>query len=571
VSTPPVSPRTTVRVAFRLLRTDVRAYAIAWVAWVAFYCFPIPIGLLLRDVLDQVTADGAGPSVWTLLAALAVVEVLRWAELVGAATQWAGSWVGWNTVPRVNLLRSLLTDPGPAAGRLPGSPGEAVSRFRDDTEAVALVLDVWLDISGALVSATVAVAILWTVDPVVTVTILIPVLVALLIGRLLGRPLRSWRAAYRDATAEVTSYLGDTFGAMLAIKAGGAEAAAGRRFRRINRARADRALSDQMGTAFVESLGGLTGEIGVGLVLLLVAPALRRGDFSVGDLGLFTTYLLVLARLPRWAGRLGAYHRQADVSVARLAELLPDDQRDPRRVMATTPTHLRHGPPPYLQVAAAATPAPFEALSVRGLTVDHGSGSGINGVDLDVGHGQLVVLTGPVGGGKTTLLRALLGLVPIDDGEIRWNGHLVEDPSVWMVPPRTAYVPQVPRLFSERLRDTILLGAPSDGLARALELARLHDDLATMTDGLDTMVGPRGVRLSGGQIQRTATARALVRRPQLLVVDDLSSALDVETEARLWDGLLGRGDLTALVVTHRPQVIERADTVVELDRGRLLV
>jgi ATP-binding cassette subfamily B protein len=119
----------------------------------------------------------------------------------------------------------------------------------------------------------------------------------------------------------------------------------------------------------------------------------------------------------------------------------------------------------------------------------------------------------------------------------------------------------VPRLFSETLAETVLLGLPSDGLTDALALARLADDVAPAT-----LVGPRGVRLSGGQIQRAATARALVRRPALLVVDDLSSALDVATETALWDGLLGEGGAvqTALVVTHRPQVLERADRVVRL-------
>src|SRR5690606_41660450 len=96
-------------------------------------------------------AGGDAGGVWLLVGALAGVEVVRWTMVVAVALQWHGCWVGWQTVPRVNLLRSLAEEPGPAAGRLPGAPGEAVSRFRDDVEDLALVLDVWLDISGALV------------------------------------------------------------------------------------------------------------------------------------------------------------------------------------------------------------------------------------------------------------------------------------------------------------------------------------------------------------------------------------------------------------------------------------
>ena len=139
-----------------------------------------------------------------------------------------------------------------------------------------------------------------------------------------------------------------------------------------------------------------------------------------------------------------------------------------------------------------------------------------------------------------------------------------------LVPPRTAYLPQVPRLFSEPLADTVLLGVDAAGLDEALRLACLDDDLDEMPEGVRTLVGPKGVRLSGGQIQRTAAARAFVRRPELLIVDDLSSALDVTTEARLWDGLFDAAgtNLTILAVSHRARVLERADQVIQLEAGR---
>jgi ATP-binding cassette subfamily B protein len=139
---------------------------------------------------------------------------------------------------------------------------------------------------------------------------------------------------------------------------------------------------------------------------------------------------------------------------------------------------------------------------------------------------------------------------------------------MFLVPPRTAYVPQSPRLFSESLADTVALGLPGADVAAALWVAGLDQDVAAMPDGVATLVGPRGTRLSGGQVQRAGAARAVVRHPELLVVDDLSSALDVETEARIWDRLLGGGVRTALVVTSRPQVLARADRVVTLVAGR---
>ena len=557
---PAPDQRLTVRMAWRLLRNDPAAYASAWLQWVGFHAFPVLVGVVLKLVLDRVAGDNGGISAWSLLAVLAGLEAARWALLVSAAWQWHGAWVGWQTVPRVNLLRSILTDPGPASGRLPGSPGEAVSRFRDDTQDLALVLDVWLDISGVAVASAAALAVLLSVDARVTLFAVLPVLAALLLCRELGPRLRAWRAASRQATAAVTGYIGDLFGSVLAVKAAGAEKAALARFEALNAARREAARRDQVGTAVVQSVSGATGEAAIGLVLLLVVPAVRRGDLGVGDLALFASELTVMASLPRWAGRLGAYQRQADVSVHRLAELVHDDHD---RVVAPVQTHLRHGPPRFRPRTTEATA--LDVLDVDGITAIHAAtGRGVRDVSFTLRRGELLAVTGPVGSGKSSLLRALLGLVDRQAGTISWNGTVIDDPATILVPPLAAYLPQVPRLFSEALSDTILLGEPDEWLAEAIRLACLDDDIAGMPDGLATVVGPRGVRLSGGQVQRAAAARLLVRRPALLVIDDLSSALDVETEARLWDGLEATGEHTAIVVTHRPRVLERADQVLRL-------
>jgi ATP-binding cassette subfamily B protein len=558
------APRTTVRTAARLVRVDPAAFAFAWLQWVIFHSLPLAVGWAYKEVLDRVVG-GPAASPWGMLAVLGGIEIARWVLLVSAAVQWHGAFLGWMTVPRVNLLRSLASAPGPTAHRLPGSPGEAVSRFRDDTQDLAMVLDVWLDISGAALAAAIAVAVMLAVDPAVTAGAVVPVLIALGLCRALGPRLRTWRRAAREATARVTGFVGDTFGAVLAVKAAGAEGAVRRRFAEINAGRARAARRDLVGTELVKSLSGATGELGVGVALLLVVPTLRSGDFGVGDLGLFTSYLLVLGTLPLWAGRLGAYHRQADVSVERLAEL--HIERDPLAVVAPVPTHLRHGPPPLRAPGPAGGDDRLHELTVTGLVArpdGDGPATSLPSTDLLVRGGELVAVTGPVGSGKSTLLRALLGLIPRAAGTICWNGEVVEDPSTVLVPPRVAYIPQVPRLFSESLAETILLGLPPGDLLEAVRLACLDGDVAAMPDGLATVVGARGVRLSGGQAQRAGAARALVRRPALLVVDDLSSALDVETEARLWDRLLDGSDLTALVVTHRPRVLERADRVVVL-------
>jgi ATP-binding cassette subfamily B protein len=189
-----------------------------------------------------------------------------------------------------------------------------------------------------------------------------------------------------------------------------------------------------------------------------------------------------------------------------------------------------------------------------------------------VNRGSFVVVTGRIGAGKTTLVHVLLGLLPADGGEVAWNGRRVDDPATFFVPPRSAYTPQVPRLFSETLRENLLLGLPDDPLAldASIYAAVMEPDVAVLDHGLDTLVGPRGVKLSGGQLQRAAAARMFVRDAELLVFDDLSSALDAETEGELWSRLFARGrDVTCLVVSHRPAALRRADQILLMDEGRL--
>src|SRR5262249_34193927 len=161
----------------------------------------------------------------------------------------------------------------------------------------------------------------------------------------------------------------------------------------------------------------------------------------------------------------------------------------------------------------------LEELSVLGLSYTHrGAERGIFDVSFTLRRGTFTVITGRIGAGKSTLLQVLLGLLPLSGGDIRWNGRRVHDPASFFVPPRSAYTPQVPGLFSETVRENLLLGQQEDSraLQRAVHAAVLERDVGGLEDGLDTLVGPRGVKLSGGQVQRAAAARMFVRESELL-------------------------------------------------------
>src|SRR5258707_4489019 len=213
----------------------------------------------------------------------------------------------------------------------------------------------------------------------------------------------------------------------------------------------------------------------------------------------------------------------------------------------------------------------FDMLEVRGLSYHYaGTDRGITGLDLCIPYRFFTVCTERIGWSKTALLRTLLGLLPKESGEVYWNGERIANPTDFFKPPHTAYTPQIPRLFSATVRDNILLGIPEDkaDLPGAIHATVLEQDIQEMPYRLDTAIGPRGMRLSGGQAQRTAAARMFVRNPELLVFDDLSSALDVETEHILWQRVFAQG-ATCLVASHRRAVLARADQVIVLEDGHV--
>jgi ATP-binding cassette subfamily B protein len=545
--------------------------------WALEHTMPVFTGLALKAIFDRVAlpGDAAGQGALALVVVRVVLEVVRNVIFWLAIVTWPAWWHTIFALVRTNLLRSLLQDRLPPAVRLPDSHAEAVGRFREDAEDLIWFVDIWVDVAGGVLFTLLAVGIMARIDVRLTAVVILPMVAVVVTTRVLSRRLRSYHEAFRQAGASVGSLVAEVFTNVLAVKVAGAERVALDRLREENHARRENGVRAELVTNLIPTCSDVASQLTIGLVLLVSAVAMRRGDFTVGDLTLFTTFAFQLTALPRWVGRLLGKHRQAGVALGRMARLLPPGHGSAEVVAAPAVRVSVRQPPPALvtPVRSSSGADDLRRLDVRGLTARHAStGRGIEDVDLVVEGGRFTVVTGAIGAGKTTLVRALLGLLPVSAGVVRWNGDVVEDPSTFFVPPRSAYAGQVPRLFSASLEENVRLGWPATDaeLAAALSLAALEEDVAGFPDGLESLVGPRGVRLSGGQVQRATAARALVRQPSLLVVDDLSSALDVETERRLWDQLGSAASFTTcLVVSHRRAALERADHVVVLDRGRV--
>jgi ATP-binding cassette subfamily B protein len=531
------------------------------------FALPIPVGLATRAFFDALTGESAGLNAWSAIALLVVVQLGQVFASPALGNPWSALQQKSHVLLRRNLFAGILRGYGQHG--LPESPAETISRFRDDPEIFGDALDALCDLIGRSFFAVGAAVVMWQINPTITALLFVPLLLSAFVSEALGSRTMAYRAASRVATGRLTGFLGELLGAQLAIKVAGAAPNAVARLAELGDTRRRVAVSDSVFEVLLDSLSLNTLHFGTGLMLLLAAQALQSGTFTVGDFTLFVVYLDELCWYPAEIGRLISDLKRVDVSCGRMQAMLPGQPR--AALVAPAPVYLRGTLP---GVPSPPTRERLEHVSVHKLSSAHrGGASGIVDISFKLERGSFTVITGRVGAGKTTLLHTLLGLLPCEAGEIRWNGRSIEDPSTFFVPPRSAYTPQVPRLFSETLRENLLLGRSEDPatLDGAIHSAVLEQDVGALERGLDTPVGPRGVKLSGGQVQRAAAARMFIRDAELLIFDDLSSGLDAETEAELWTRLFARGrDVTCLVVSHRPAALVRADRVLLMGDGRLI-
>ena len=548
-------------------------------------CWQIP-GFVMREFFNLLTGEAqTSLNIWTIAVLLIALEIGRDAGIMGLIRTNVPFFVHTMTLLRKNLLTHILRRPGAKA--LPDSPGEATSRFGGDVFEIPLFA-LWLnDIQGNLFFTIIAITVMLSINTTITLVAIIPFIFVGIIAAMATNRIEQYRRASRRAAGIVIGFIGEFFGAVQAVKVATAEEGVIEHFRGLNDERRKVSLRDRLFNEVLNSIFRNGVNLGTGIILILASQAMQHGTFTVGDFSLFVFFLEGISETAAFTGLLVARYKQISVSIERMARLMEGAPRN--ALVEFSPVYMDGKFPPVTYPTKTEADV-LHTLDAANLTYHFpGTDHGIEDVNLHLKRGELTVVTGRVGSGKTTLLRVLLGLLPRDAGEIRWNNQLVSDAGQFFTPPRCAYTAQVPRLFSDSLRDNLLMGVDKDDAAiqRAIRLAVMEQDLTELENGMDTMVGPKGVKLSGGQIQRTAAARMFVREPELLVFDDLSSALDVETERTLWERVLGGGteddgrrtegsspvvrpsSSTCLVVSHRKAALRRADHIVVLKDGRI--
>ncbi len=556
------------RLSWRVSQHRRKEFWLGSLLFIYFFIAPAFTGFALSRGYAAI-ADGRTTDTYWWAAAVALSELLRMTAVHYGALIWVRVWTHMESLLRANMLVAQMASGGPEAGQPVGSAGRAITHFRDDTDDVAEFVDNVLDTTGGVLFAAIAGFVLASANLPATFILVVPIIAVVLVTRALDTRIKVYRTADREATEEVTGLLGDVMAAATTVKVNDASESMLARLKVVVDHRRDTAVRDRVLDEGVQAFSAGAADVGLGLVLLVSAAGIASGSFDLGTLALFVAYLGWLAFFPKMLGRVLSRRKQVAVSFDRMRRLVADKEVDNtvrRRNLPIDPADDGERPDDDRPRRIA-----LDRLVVRGLSASYSGSRVVDDVSFEIRRGRFVVVTGPVGSGKSTLLRALLGLAWQADvsGTVSWNGEVLTDRAAFLIPPNAAFLPQVPQLISDSVGDNVGLGPVSaESLMTALRLAAIDTDIAAMPESTDTMIGPRGLRLSGGQRQRLATARALVHAPELVVLDDVSSALDVETELLLWENLADAG-MTVIAVSHRAVAFERADQVLRLDRGRL--
>jgi ATP-binding cassette subfamily B protein len=437
--------------------------------------------------------------------------------------------------------------------RLPRTPpGEVVARSMD-ADRYARYADRWVDFVNGLIIAGVTALLAGTW---VAGSVLLAVMVGSALASTLGRPIAGRSAAASSAArAGFGRALVSVLDSARTVKLAAAVPEVHAHLRHVDSGRVAAAVKEHRVQAFLDGVPMVMVQCGVVTswaiyfrsgwslaIALLVANAVGGFDWFGRVAGMVVTEAPGTRAWQKETSRFAAGADLMDLPAR--VDLVSGDAPEPETVRRV----------------------PLERLELSGFSAIHDDGTiGVSNVDLTVEAGELVLLVGQVGSGKSSLLSALAGLIE-HSGVLLWNRREVTDPQAFLRPGQVAHVAQVPRVLSGSFSDNVLLGHRR-AFDDPVSAARLGRDIEE-AGGKDALVGHRGVRLSGGQVQRLALARALATDAEVLVADDVSSALDAATEIELWAALRERRT-TVIAATAKRAALAQADRVVVLVDGEV--
>lgn len=438
-------------------------------------------------------------------------------------------------------------------------PGHLIDRVRGDTVELNAVFERILP--GVARDAVSIVALLgvalWT-DWLWTLVALVGVPLLVLPAGFLQRVVRDMGVRARDASAAASTRLDEIFHGVQTIQRTGIETSEGDRLSRVLSRFVKARVRVAAGQAAMGSMSDLVAALGFTLVLTFAGAQIVAGDRTVGEFMTFVAAIALLFEPLRRLGSMSGAWQNVLASLERIHRLLDEKPRIAQP----------EGPLAPLPAKGA------ETIRFEGVTFAYDGEPVLRALSFTAEAGKTTALVGPSGAGKSTVFTLLTRLADPQSGRVTIGGEDVARMDLRGLRDLFSVVAQDSALFDETLRDNVLMGAPAGAEARlpqTIAAAHVDEFLPSLTDGLDTRVGPRGSALSGGQRQRVAIARALLRESPILLLDEATSALDARSEALVQEALdkLSAGR-TTLVIAHRLSTIRHADKIVVMEAGQVV-
>ncbi len=448
--------------------------------------------------------------------------------------------------------------------------GDIMARMTNDLNAVRMLLGPGIMYSANTILFSVfALYFLLRISPMLTLAALAPLPLASVLVQVLGRRIHERFERIQAMFSDISAQAQENFSGARLIRAFAQEQAQVNAFEQSNREYIRRALR------LVQLMGMLwpTLEVILGFAMVIVlfvgGRQVLTHRISVGNFTAFMTYLMMLTWPIIAVGWVVNLFERGTASVTRIQELLEEkpsiDDRDATPALARTSdieSEIRG------------------EIEFRNLSFAYSNADGtstpdvLHNINLKIPAGSSLALVGPTGSGKTTLVNLIPRLYDASPGTVLIDGHPVREYPLDRLRANIGLVPQETFLFSETIRENILLGAPDAGreeMLHAAESAHIRQEFEDFPRGFETLVGERGLTLSGGQKQRSALARALVRNPRILILDDALASVDTYTEERILEELRRRMEgRTTILISHRVSTVRNADRIAVLVSGRIV-
>ncbi|MEM7403209.1 MAG: ABC transporter ATP-binding protein [Myxococcota bacterium] len=441
--------------------------------------------------------------------------------------------------------------------------GDLLSRFTNDVDSIRLFAGFsLLSLLNLTIVFAATIPILFAIHPLVALCSLLPFPFVMVCARLLASRMFAHVKQQQHSMGQLTARVQENLSCVQTVRIFGQQQAEIDKFAQANHTAYKASLALALLRIFTFPFMRAMGSLGIAVTLYVGGRAVALGQMSLGDFVEINTRLMQLAWPAISLGLVVSSYYQARAALLRLND-----------VLITQPNIVdgHHPAKPSTRHAAVQ----LLPLQVQGLHLPATDGGEplLQQISFTVAAGQTLAVVGKSGCGKSTLAKALRHAIDVPRGCVFYAGVDLLDWHLLSLSRQVAVVPQNPFLFGMSLRDNIAFGCPQASqqqIDQAVQAACLQSDIALLPQGLNTLVGEKGVMLSGGQRQRVALARALLLRPQLLILDDCFSAVDTDTQQHIAAALATqKWASSTLLFTHRLASVRSANEILVMDAGRI--